>query len=97
MFLVKAGLSKDEFIGTNAVLAVMVDMARLVVYSRGFEGVPKTFWVDQGFLIGAATFAAFAGVFIGNRLIKKVTLQAIQRLVVWMLFILGLALAGGVI
>ena len=38
MFLVKAGLDKEAFVATGVVLAVVVDMARLVVYGFDLAG-----------------------------------------------------------
>ncbi|HXF60300.1 MAG TPA: hypothetical protein VNK95_01705, partial [Caldilineaceae bacterium] len=35
-FLIKAGLQKEAFIGTGTVSAVVVDVARLLVYGFGF-------------------------------------------------------------
>ncbi|MGH2605628.1 MAG: sulfite exporter TauE/SafE family protein, partial [Anaerolineales bacterium] len=45
----------------------------------------------------AATMAAFLGAFIGARLIKKVTLTAIQDLVAAMLLVVGFAMAAGLV
>jgi len=39
VFLIRAGLKKEEFIGTNVVLAVMVDFGRLIVYGAGLYSV----------------------------------------------------------
>ena len=44
-----------------------------------------------------ATLAAFAGAFAGNRLLRKVTLRAVQTVVSVMLVAIGVALAAGVI
>ena len=97
-FLIKAGLDKDAFIGTGTVSAVIVDVARLIVYgisfySLKFSTIPK----DTYGLIGAAIIAAFAGSFIGARLVKKVTLRAIQIIVAFMLIIVGLGMLSGLI
>jgi uncharacterized membrane protein YfcA len=35
-FLVRAGLNRDQFVGTAAVVSTMVDLARLAVYTVGF-------------------------------------------------------------
>jgi hypothetical protein len=40
-FLIKAGLNKEAFIGTNTVSAVVVDVARLIVYGLSFF---RWFW-----------------------------------------------------
>jgi uncharacterized membrane protein YfcA len=97
MFLIKAGLKKEEFIGTNVVSAVIVDCARLLVYGAGFYTAHSTILADSWQLVLAASAAAFLGAFWGKELLKKVTLRAVQVLVGIMLVLLGLALAAGVI
>jgi hypothetical protein len=49
----------------------------------------------MGGLILAATLAAFLGSFIGARLMKKVTLRAVQIIVGGMLIVVGAGLASG--
>ncbi|MCX5909160.1 MAG: TSUP family transporter [Deltaproteobacteria bacterium] len=95
-FLMKVGLEKEAFIGTGTVAAVIVDVARLAVYGMGlyatkFAAIPA----GTGSLILAATLAAFVGAFFGARMMKKVTLQAIQVLVGIMLIAVGLGMASG--
>jgi uncharacterized membrane protein YfcA len=95
-FLIKAGLEKESFIGTGTVSAVIVDVARLLVYGMSFyatkfAGVAP----DMGGLILAATLAAFMGSFIGTRLLKKVTLRTVQIIVGVMLIVVGVGMATG--
>ena len=95
-FLMKVGLEKEAFIGTGTVAAVIVDVARLAVYGMGlyatkFAAIPA----GTGSLILAATLAAFVGAFFGARMMKKVTLQAIQVLVGIMLIVVGVGMASG--
>jgi hypothetical protein len=45
----------------------------------------------------SATLAAIAGAFIGSKLLKKITLNVIQKLVAIMLIIISLALGIGLI
>jgi len=60
-FLIKSGLEKESFIGTSTVSAVIVDVARLLVYGLSFYAT-KFAGVASGMggLIFAATLAAFA-------------------------------------
>ena len=97
-FLIKAGLDKDAFIGTGTVSAVIVDIARLLVYGISFYTLKFTA-IPKGIygLIGTAIIAAFAGSFIGARLVKKVTLRAIQIIVGIMLIIVGIGMVSGLI
>ncbi|HMO51884.1 MAG TPA: sulfite exporter TauE/SafE family protein [Kiritimatiellia bacterium] len=100
-FLIRAGLSKEAFIGTMVVSAVVVDVARLLVYGATFSGFSGTF-VSRGgasgwALVGAGIVAAFAGSMLGARLVKKVTMKTIRLIVGVMLLALGIALSAGVI
>lgn len=97
-FLIRAGLAKEAFIGTGVVAAVVVDVVRLTVY--GISVAAGHFAVltsEAGGPILAATLAAFAGSFLGARLLPKVTLAALQRLVGGLLILLGLGLAAGLV
>ncbi len=98
-FLVRAGLTKEAFIGTSAVCAVIVDCARLIVYGVTLWSTRFEELRSEGItgLIVAGCLAAFAGSFIGTRLLKKVTMRGIQRLVGIMLFLLAAALGSGLI
>jgi len=97
-FLIKSGLDKDAFIGTGTVSAVIVDFARLLIYGISFYTLKfTTISKDIYGLITAAIIAAFAGSFIGVRLVKKVTLRAIQIIVGIMLIMVGIGIASGLI
>ena len=93
-FLIKAGLSKEAFIGTSVVVSAFVDFTRLSVYASRFSqsGLQENITV-----VICATLAAITGAFIGNKLLKKITLKFIQRMVAVMLIVLSLALGSGVI
>jgi uncharacterized membrane protein YfcA len=100
-FLIRSGLPKEAFIGTMVVSAVVVDVTRLAVYGSTFLGGSFSAVSQNGHsawaLIVAGTVAAFVGSFIGARLVKKVTMRAIQVLVGVMLLLLGIALGAGLI
>lgn len=97
-FLIKVIRQKETLIGTVVVSAVIVDITRLVVYgvsffSRHFDsfesGLPG--------LVLAGMLSAFAGSFIGVRLLKKVTMKNIQSLVGILLLLVALGLGTGLI
>jgi len=97
-FLIKAGLSKEAFIATGVVAAVIVDVARLTVYgvshvTRDFAALTDEAWL----LVGAATLAAFLGAFIGTRLMYKVTLRMVRLVVALAMIVLGAGLAAGLL
>lgn len=93
-FLVRAGLSKENFIATGVVIACLVDISRLSVYGRHIlsEGVKS-----HAPVLLAAVLSAFLGAYIGNRLVKKVTLESVQRIVSVMLCIIAILLGAGII
>jgi len=93
-FLIKAGLSKESFIATAVVVSSFVDFTRLTIYATRFT---KAGLQENILLVIIATLAAIAGAFIGNKLLKKVTLKFIQILVAVMLIIISIALGAGLI
>jgi uncharacterized membrane protein YfcA len=93
-FLIKAGLTKESFIATGVVISVMVDIPRIVMYGFTLPGLHLE--GSRGLLI-AAVLAAFSGAWLGNRLLKKITLRPVQILVAVMLLAIALALGSGLI
>lgn len=93
-FLVKADLAKEAFVATNAAIAALVDTSRIIIYGLTFN---IALIEVQSTLIVLATIAAFLGVFLGTKLLKKVTIAFIQRLVATMLYLLGALLIAGII
>jgi uncharacterized membrane protein YfcA len=97
-FLINVGLSKEVFIGTGVLSAVLVDVARLSVYGISFVARDWQALAPGGFpLVAAATAAAFFGSWLGARSVKKITLATVQRIVGGMLFLLALVLATGLV
>ena len=93
-FLIKAGLSKEAFIGTAVVVSTFVDFTRLSVYATRFT---KAGLEENLTLVICATLAGIAGAFIGNKLLKKVTLHFLQITVAIMLILISIALGAGLI
>jgi uncharacterized membrane protein YfcA len=93
-FLIKAGLTKESFIATGVVISLMVDIPRIIMYGLTFPGLRLK--VDLG-LLAAAVASAFAGAWLGNRLLQKVTLRLVQTLVALMLLAIAAALGSGLI
>ena len=92
LFLLKAGLDKERFIATGVMLAVMVDMSRLLMY--GWEMAAHPSGIDWR-LVSAASVSAFAGAYFGAKLVKKLTIRAIQGAVSVLLSIVALGLISG--
>ena len=93
-FLIKAGLSKETFVATAVVVSTFVDFTRLSVYATRFTNAGLS---DNLTLVVCATLSAIVGAYIGNKLLKKVTLKFLQVSVAVMLIIISLALAAGLI
>lgn len=93
-FLIKTGLTKETFIGTAVVVSTFVDFTRLSVYASRFT---KSGLTDNSTLVICATLSAIAGAYIGNKLLKKVTLKFLQVTVAIMLILISLALGSGLI
>ena len=93
-FLIRAGLSKESFIATGVVIACMVDLTRLTVYTAHFShaGISENF-----LLLLTATASAFIGVVLGKRLVKKVRMRTIQIIVSVMLSVIAIGLGAGII
>jgi len=93
-FLIRAGLSKEAFIGTTVVVSTFVDFTRLSVYATRFVNSDLT---GNLVIVLCATIAAIAGAYIGNKLLKKITLRFLQVSVAVMLILISLALGSGLI
>ena len=96
-FLIKAGLGKEAFVATGAVCAVIVDASRLTVYGSSVLG--RHFASVEGLLpaVACGTLAAFAGAWLGKKVLAKVTLGTVQRIVAAAMFAIGLALIAGLV
>ncbi|MGH8490132.1 MAG: TSUP family transporter [Gammaproteobacteria bacterium] len=96
-FLIKAGLSKEAFVATGVVSAVIVDAVRLVVYGVTF--LAEHFARSQELIIPVVvgTACAFIGAVLGKRLLRKITLRAVQVVVAVMMLLVGGGLATGLI
>lgn len=91
-FLIRAGLSKEAFIGTAVVVSTFVDLTRLGVYSTRFVSADLT---DNLTVVLFATLSAIAGAYLGNKLLKKVTLKFLQVTVAILLIMVSVALGAG--
>jgi len=103
LFLIRAGLDKEQFIGTTVVAAVIVDLSRLAVYGSSFVSTHFQTIQSAGTtgpvpinLVVTATFAALTGSFVGAKLVKKVTLTTVQKIVGFMLVGVGLGMCCGI-
>lgn len=96
-FLLKSGLSKEAFVATGVVSAVIVDAARLVVYGASF--MASGFAQSQELLapVAVGTICAFIGSFMGKRVLQKVTLRTVQIVVAGAMLLIGAGLVAGLV
>lgn len=98
-FLTKTGIEPAAFVGTNAVIGLMVDLVRLTAYgtliiAADLEGLTHS---REGALILAGTAAAFTGVLVGKKFLHKVTLGQVQKITGTMLLLIAGLLISGLI
>lgn len=93
-FLIKHGLEKSVFIATTVVISSLVDITRLSVYSTNFLDLNFSDFYQLGVF---SVFSAVTGSFIGNKLLKKVTIEQIKKIVALLLVLLGISLLIGIL
>ena len=91
-FLIRLGLSKEAFVATGIVISLFVDVSRITVYAG--TGISEAIFSESTLLL-VAILAAFAGAIIGRRLLKKITLRALQYIVAAGIMIIGVLMAVG--
>lgn len=93
-FLIKCNLTKDSFIATGIIIACLIDISRLIIYTSYLKNLS---FETHGAILTVAGVASFCGVFIGSKLLKKVTMLTVQRIVSVMLIIIAVLLGCGII
>lgn len=94
MFLIKAGLEKEAFVATGVMLAVMVDLSRMVIYGVDISAHGEA--IEWRLVLGASV-SAFTGAYVGAKILKKVTLRSVQLVVSALLIVVGGGLIAGVL
>jgi uncharacterized membrane protein YfcA len=93
-FLIKAGLSKEGFLGSGVVIACLVDLARLVIYGASFPAIAMD---EHLFILLAAVTSAFAGTWMANSFAHKTTIHTIQVIVSVMVIGIAVGLIVGMV
>jgi len=93
-FLVRSGMTKEQFVGTSAMLSACVDMTRLGNYAGGMQT-----YFSQEMITPVATpvIAAMTGAWFGNRMLKKTTMESVHKTVATCLFLLAILLGFGIL
>lgn len=97
VFLRRLTLDPTRFAATQAVIALMVDLARLAIYGAslqlawsGTDAVPPHWLV-------LACLAAFAGSTLGRKYLPKMKIEALRWITAGLLAVAGVGLAAGLI
>lgn len=93
-FLIKVGLTKESLVGTAVVVSTFVDFTRLGVYATRFE---KSGLYENLELVIWATLSAITGAYLGNKLLKKVTLGFLQVLTAILLILMSICMGAGIL
>lgn len=93
-FLSRAGLSKEVFVGTGAMIACLIDVSRLFFYGTT---QPLANLESNYLILFVGVFGAFLGAFLGNLYLKKISAPNVQRVVGVALFIVAFGLVSGVL
>jgi len=94
IFLIRYGLSKEQFLATGIVVACLVDFTRLSLYS---SQLLSSYAVRHWEFVAAAVISAFIGAYAGSKLLKKITLGVVQKIVAVMLIAIAFGLGLGLI
>lgn len=97
-FLVRAGMTPEAFVGTNAAIGALVDGARLLVYGGrhlGPAGIASLY--GHATLLVAGLIAALVGALLGTRLLKKATMTGVRTLTAFLLLLVAIALGSGLV
>lgn len=93
-FLIRYGLSKETLLATGVAIACLIDITRLSLYYKHFlSGNISKEWL----LLLVATLSAFLGAYFGNILLKKVTIDAVQKTVACALILFAMVFGLGII
>ncbi len=77
-------LPKEAYLGTSAAIALVVDATRLPVYLAGGFLSSETLPV-----LGSLLVVAFAGAWVGQRMVRRISAAAFRRFVLVMLALMG--------
>lgn len=95
-FLIRLGLDKEAFLGTGILCAILVDLARLTTYAL-LAGPDPGNVSGQSSLVVAGALSAFAGSWVGRKLLPAIEMEWIHLLVGGLLGALGLAIVVGIV
>jgi len=93
-FLIKIISDKKEFIATTVVISTLVDLTRLSVYSSNLLYID----FNEYYILGLFSVSfAIIGSIIGNKLLKKVTIDFLRFIVAILILAIAFSLSVGLI
>ncbi len=93
-FLIRAKLTKEAFIATGVVIACFIDVSRISIYAKDIWQLGDK--LNYPLLITASAMA-FIGAYIGNKFLKKITINTIQIIVGILLIVFSILLGIGIL
>jgi uncharacterized membrane protein YfcA len=93
-FLLRLNLEKPAFIATGVMVACLVDVVRLSLYTN-LEGLSHK--SANYNLLAVAVLSAWAGAFAGNKLFKKTSLTFFKWFVGIFMLVMGALIAIGIV
>ncbi len=97
MFLLRSGLTAERFIATGVMIAILVDLSRLVTYAASFTEAGLNPGGREGLLVLVGTLSACAGAYVATRHLDKVTIATVRYSVAALMLVIGAALAMGIV
>jgi uncharacterized membrane protein YfcA len=85
-------LEKNVFVATSAAIDSGVDFSRMIVYLRSGFLAAESFWFVPALLV-----VAFTGSYAGKLLLNKIQQKSFRRMVLALVFLIGLISLGGFI
>lgn len=97
-FLVKVPMSTQAYVGTNAVIGMMVDTIRIITYLSLMLSADLMNFASEGLmLVVTGICAAMLGVLVARRFLHKVTMGVVQTITGTLLMLIAVLLAAGII
>ncbi len=93
-FLIRYNLTKEVFISTGILVALVIDVARTSVYVVNIDYIAIS---EEWMLIAGSLIAALAGAITGKYFLKKMHFETLNRIVGMAMLIFGLTLALGLL
>lgn len=97
IFLLRSSLPAERFIATGVMIAILIDLSRLTTYFASFPLPTFALAGRECLLVAVGTLSAFAGAYVATRRLEKITIGTVRNSVAAMMFIIGAALAAGVL